>query len=326
MALLIREDQVAELITMDDVLPAVEAGFRAMGEGRATNRPRSRAITPEGSLQVMHASVPAIGVSGVKTYASAPRSIAFLSILYRIEDAYPLAVIEADRLGRLRTGAASGIATKYLALPDAGSLGVIGAGNQARTQVAAIARVRPIALVKVYSPSVERREAFAEEMVHELGTEVVAVASAQEAVDAVDIVVTATTSRTPVLNSAWLRAGTHVNAIGCNVATKQEVDADTVRRADAIVVDALDQARLECGDIIAAAEDDPALWDRVAELGPIVAGHLPGRRRADDITLFESQGIGLEDVVTMDLIYRRARAAGVGDEIRLTARPGAIAR
>jgi ornithine cyclodeaminase/alanine dehydrogenase-like protein (mu-crystallin family) len=326
MALLIREDDVAELVTMNDVLTAVEAGFRAAGEGQAINRARSRAITPPAALQVMHASVPALGVSGVKTYASAPRGVTFLSILYRLEDGHPLAVIEADRLGQIRTGAASGVATKYLARPEAGALGVIGSGYQARSQVQAIARVRPIALVKVFSRSVERREAFAEEMVGELGTEVIAADTAEEAIDGVDIVVTATNSRTPVLAGAWLRAGTHVNAIGCNVATKQEIDADAVRRADTIVVDALDQARIECGDIIAAAGDDPSLWNRVAELGPIVAGHLPGRRRADEITLFESQGIALEDVVTMELVYRRARAAGAGEEIRLTAQPSAVAR
>jgi ornithine cyclodeaminase/alanine dehydrogenase-like protein (mu-crystallin family) len=325
MALLIREHDVAELITMDDVLAAVETGFRAMGEGQAINRPRSRAITPLGALHVMHASVPALGVSGVKTYASGPRGVT-LSLLYRLEDAYPLALIESSRLGQMRTGAASGIATKYLARPEAGALGVIGSGYQARSQVAAIGRVRPVALVKVFSRSVESREAFAEEMVAELGTEVVAADSAEEAVDGVDIVVTATSSRTPVLAGAWLKAGTHVNAIGCNVATKQEIDVDAVKRADTIVVDALDQARLECGDIIAAAEDDPTLWNRVAELGPIVAGHLPGRRRADEITLFESQGIAVEDVVTMELLYRRARAAGTGDEIRLTAQPSAVAR
>lgn len=326
MALLIREDDVAALVTMDDVLTAVEAGFRAMGEGRATNRARSRAIESPGALHVMHASVQSLGVSGVKTYASAARGVTFLSILYRLEDGHALAIIESDRLGQLRTGAASGVATKYLARPEAGALGVIGSGYQARSQVVAIARVRPIALVKVFSRSVEGRETFAEEMVGELGTEVVAAGSAEEAVDAVDIIVTATTSRTPVLAGAWLRAGTHVNAIGCNVAAKQEIDADAVLGADTIVVDALDQARLECGDIIAAAGDDASLWNRVAELGPIVAGHLPGRRRADEITLFESQGIALEDVVTMELIYRRARAAGAGEEIRLTAQPSAIAR
>jgi ornithine cyclodeaminase/alanine dehydrogenase len=297
-----------------------------MGEGGAINRARSRAITPPAALHVMHASVPALGVCGVKTYTSAPRGVTFLSILYRLEDGRPLAVIESDRLGQMRTGAASGVATKYLARPEAGALGVIGTGYQARSQVVAIARVRPIALMKVFSRSIERREAFAEDMIGELGTEVVAADSAEDAVDAVDIVVTATTARAPVLAGAWLRPGVHVNAIGCNVASKQEIDAEAVRRADVIVVDALDQARLECGDIIAAADDDPSLWNRVAELGPIVAGHLPGRRGAEELTLFESQGIALEDVVTMDLVYRRAQAAGAGDEIPLTAQPPALAR
>lgn len=325
MPLLIREGDVAQLLTMDDVLAAVETGFRALGRGDAVNAPRSRSVTPSGTLHVMHAAVPALGVAGVKTYVSGPRGITFVAVLYRLEDGQALAVIEANRLGQIRTGAASGVATKYLARPEAGAIGIIGSGWQARSQITAIARVRPIALVKVYSRTPEHREAFADEMIAELGAEVVAVDSAEEAVDAVDIVVTATTARAPVLSGRWLRPGVHVNAVGSNAASRQEIDLEAVRRSDRIVVDAVDQARLECGDLVAAAREDEALWDRVVDLGRIVAGQAPGRQRAEQITLFESQGVALEDVVTMELVHRRARATGVGEEIALSGEPGVLA-
>jgi ornithine cyclodeaminase/alanine dehydrogenase-like protein (mu-crystallin family) len=237
-----------------------------------------------------------------------------------------VAIVEADRLGQIRTGAASAVATKHLARADAGALGVIGAGWQARSQVQAIARIRPVALVKVFSRSEDRREAFAREMVAELAAEVVAVDSAEEAVDASDIVVTATSAREPVLQGAWLRPGMHINAIGSNAAARCELDGAAVRRCDLIAVDSLEQARVECGDLIAANRAGEPVWDRVLELGAITAGASPGRRRAEEITLFESQGIALEDVVTMELLYRRAVAAGAGEQIPLSREASRVRR
>lgn len=317
MALLLRESDVAALLSMDDVIAAVEAGFRALGEGRATNQPRTRSVTSSGVLHVMHAAAPEIGAMGVKAYATTPRGARFLAILYRLEDGEAAAIVEADRLGQLRTGAASAVASRALARPEAGVLGIIGTGWQAHSQVEAVTRVRPIALVKAYSRSPERREAFAEALVQELGTEVVAVGSAEEAADA-DIVVTATSARAPVLEGRWLRPGTHVNAVGSNAANRQEIDAAAVRAATVVVVDALDQARAECGDLLAAEASGDPVWDRTVELGAVLAGRAAGRTSADQITLFESQGIALEDVVTLDLLYRRAVAQGAGEEIRLS--------
>jgi ornithine cyclodeaminase/alanine dehydrogenase-like protein (mu-crystallin family) len=326
MALLLHESDVAALLKMDEVLAAVEAGFRSLGEGRTVNRPRVRASAGGASLQVLHAAVPDAGVMGVKTYATAPGGARFLAILYRLQDGEALAIVEADTLGQIRTGAASGVATKHLARPQAGALGVIGAGWQARSQIQAIARVRPVALVKVYSRSPERRESFAADMVAELGAEVVAVETAEDAVADADIVVTATNARTPVLRGAWLRPGMHVNAIGSNAASRQEIDAEAVRRSGLIAADSLEQARIECGDLIAVAQDDPGIWDRVTELGAVVAGRSPGRTDDAEITLFESQGIAMEDVVTMELLYRRAIAAGAGQEIALSREPVKVRR
>jgi ornithine cyclodeaminase/alanine dehydrogenase-like protein (mu-crystallin family) len=183
-----------------------------------------------------------------------------------------------------------------------------------------------VALAKVYSRSPERREAFAADMVTELGAEVVAVDSAEEAVADTDIVVTATNARTPVLEGAWLRPGVHVNAIGSNAASRQEIDVETVRRSAVVAADSLEQARIECGDLIAAARDDPGIWDRVTELGAVVAGRAAGRGDDRQITLFESQGLAMEDVVSMELLYRRAIAAGAGQEIALSREPVKIRR
>lgn len=318
MALLLRESDVGLLLTMDDVIAAVEAGFRFLGDGTGSNRPRSRSVTPSGTLHVMHASAPALGVTGVKSYASTPAGSRFIAVLYRFEDGEPVLIAEADRLGQMRTGAASGVATRYLARAGGGTLGIIGSGWQARSQVAAVSRVRPVALVKVYSRSEGRREAFAAEVTAELGVEVVAVASAQEAAEGSEIVVTATSAKEPVLMGAWLRPGVHVNAIGSNAAARQELDAEAVRRSDLIAVDSLEQARIECGDLITPAAAGEVVWERVTELGSIVTGASPGRSRQEQITLFESQGIAMEDVVTLELLYRRAVEAGVGEEIPLS--------
>ncbi|MGQ0548935.1 MAG: ornithine cyclodeaminase family protein [Armatimonadota bacterium] len=315
MALWLTEADVSALLRMDDVIAAVEHGFRLLGEGAAVNQPRTRSVTPSGVLNVMHAAAPTLGVMGVKSYAVTSRGARFIAVVYRLEDGDATVIAEADRLGQMRTGAASAVATKYMARADAGALGIIGAGWQARSQVQAIARIRPVALVKVFSRSEERREAFARDMVAELGAEVVAVGSAEEAVEGCDVIVTATSAREPVLRGDWLRPGMHVNAVGSNAATRCELDVAAVRRSDRIAVDSLEQARVECGDLIAAGQKGEAIWDRVVEFGAIAAGKSPGRQAAGEITLFESQGIALQDVVTMDLLYRRAAEAGVGQRL-----------
>ncbi len=315
MALFLREADVAALVGMDDVIDVVERGFREYGAGRAVNRPRQRIAVDGGTLHVMAAGIPGWGVFGLKSYAVTRDGRRFISLLYSAEDGRLLAMMEAEGLGRLRTGAASGVATRYLARADAGAVGILGTGGQARTQLQAMAHVRPVALVKAYSRTPARREAFAEQMVDELGAEVVAVDSPEEAVDGVEIIVTITPARDPVLRGAWLRPGVHINAAGSNAAGRRELDEEAVGRASRVVVDARDQAMIEAGDLLAPIRAGVLSWDRVEELGPIVAGSAPGRRRAEEITLFESQGIALEDVATMHLVYTRAREARRGEEI-----------
>lgn len=312
MTLFLREDDVTRLLRVDDVIPAVEDAFRDHGEGRAINRPRQRTITERAVLHVMSGGVPAAGVMGLKAYSSARTGTRFLAMLYSTETGELLAVMEANRLGQMRTGAASAVATRHLARPEAGSVGLIGTGSQARSQLRAVSRVRPIALVKCYSRTPGRREAFADEMVQELGMEVAAVESAQDAVEDMDIIITITTAREPVLLGEWLRPGVHINAAGSNAAQRRELDDAAVRRCTLITVDDLAQAKSECGDLILAAASGLPVWDEVVELGAIVAGRAPGRRGKEDVTLFESQGIAIEDVATMKLVYERARTVGVG--------------
>src|SRR5438132_2389474 len=295
MPLLLREDDVARVLQMDRVIAAVEEAFRQLGSQQAINRPRQRSTTVAGTiLNVMSAAIPPLQVMGLKTYTSARGGTRFIGMLYSTDTGELLARIEANRLGQMRTGAASAVATKHMARPDAGSVGIIGTGWQARSQVVAISRVRPVALVKCHSRNAQHRDEFAEEMVQELAAEVVPVETAADAVDGVDIVVTATTAQDPVLRGEWLRPGVHINAIGSNWADKRELDAEAVRRSDRVAVDDLQQARQECGDLIAAVDAGALAWERVAELAQVVTGTVQGRVSPREITLFESQGMALE--------------------------------
>ena len=313
MALFLREDDIALVVRMPDAITAVEDVFRQQGLGKVVNRPRQRVSSESTILHVMSAAAPDLGVMGLKAYSSARGDARFLAMLYSTETGELLAVMEANRLGQIRTGAASAVAAKYLARPDAGSVGIIGTGWQARSQVIAVASVRPIALVKCFGRDERRRTAFADEMIQELGAEVAPVDSAEEAVEGADIVITATTSRSPVLFGSWLQPGVHISAIGSNWGNRRELDAEAVGRAQRIVVDDLEQAKVEAGDLIGAVEEGAIDWARVVELGPIVAGILPGRTSDSETTLFESQGIALEDVAAMKLAYDRAREMSVGE-------------
>lgn len=317
MPLLLREEDVARVLQMDQVIAAVEEAFRLLGDQKAINRPRQRSTTTAGTiLHVMSAAIPSLQVMGLKAYTSAHGGTRFIGMLYSVETGELLAMIEANRLGQLRTGAASAVATKYMARPEAGSVGIIGTGWQARSQIIAISRVRPVALVKCHSRMAQHREAFAEEMVAELAAEVIPVETAAEAVDGVDIIVTATTAADPVLRGEWLQPGVHINAIGSNWANKRELDTEAVRRSERAAVDNLEQARQECGDLIGAIDAGVLAWERVVELGQIVNGVSPGRGSPREITLFESQGIALEDVATMKLAYETALTMGVGEQLK----------
>jgi ornithine cyclodeaminase/alanine dehydrogenase-like protein (mu-crystallin family) len=226
----------------------------------------------------------------------------------------------------MRTGAASGVATKFLANADARTVAMIGTGSQARTQLEAIAAVRKIERVRAFGRDAQRREQFAEEMAARLNITVRAVASAEEAVRGADIVVTSTTASEPVVFGAWLKPGAHINAIGANFPEKRELDDETVRRAGAIVVDSLEQSKQESGDLIRAFGDAAARWSSVRELAGIVAGKVAGRAKADEITVFKSNGIAIEDVVVAGRVYELARTRAIGTEVPMWQGDGRLAK
>jgi alanine dehydrogenase len=218
-------------------------------------------------------------------------------------------------LGRIRTGAASGVAAKFMARQDAAQVGLIGTGRQARTQLEAVAAVRKLARVKVFSRSEEHRREFSRELSEKLGMEVEPAESAEEAARFGDIVITATSASQPVVQGEWLRPGTHLNAIGANMANRREVDERTLARAATIAVDSLEQAKKEAGDLIQGLGARQGGWDSVVELHEIVSGARVGRKSADEITLFKSCGIALWDVAAAGYIYRQALEQGKGKEI-----------
>ena len=315
MALLLTEADVTTLLPMSLVLEAVEEVFRWQGEGKLTNRPRVRLAVPGGLLQVMPAAVPEARVMGLKAYATVRGNAKFVVLLFSAETGALLAVIEADRLGQMRTGAASGVATRYLARPDADRVGCYGTGWQAQSQLEAVCAVRKVREVRVYGRNAERRERFAAEMSGTLGLTVTPVDRPEAAARDAAIVVTVTSSKTPVLEGRWLAPGAHVNAAGSNALQRAELDVEAVRRASLVVTDSLEQARLESGDLVAPIEQGVLRWEDVHELGEVVAGKRPGRRSPDDITLFESQGVAMEDVAVAARLVARARERQTGREI-----------
>lgn len=315
MALLLTEADVTRLLPMSLALEAVEEVFRWQGEGKLTNRPRVRLPVPGGLLHVMPAALPEAKVMGLKSYATVRGGSKFVVLLFSTETGGLLAVIEADRLGQMRTGAASGVATKYLARSGADRVGCYGTGWQARSQLEAVCAVRRVREVRVYGRDAERRARFAEEMGRTLGLPVTPVDRPEAAAREASILITITGSRTPVLEGRWMEPGVHVNAAGSNALQRAELDVEAVRRASLIVTDSLEQARVECGDLVAALEQKVITWDAVHELGEVVAGRRPGRRHEEDVTLFESQGVAMEDVAVAARLVARARAAGAGAEI-----------
>lgn len=314
MALFLTEQDVRSLLTMQDALDAVEEGFRHWAQGQATNDPRRRLRVAGGYLQFMAAADHALNITGFKAYTTG-RAGGFLVNIYRADTGELLAILQAGWLGAVRTGAASGVATKYMALPDASIVGCIGAGYQARTQIEAVCAVRPVREVRVFSRTPEKRQAFAQEMTTHLGIPVRAVESAQACVEGAHIVITITNSREPVFNGEWLSPGVHINAAGSNSWTRREVDETTIRRANLIVADQMEDAKAECGELIWAVERGIIRWDQVRDLRDVVGGLLPGRPSPNAITLFESQGLALEDIVTAWRVYQKAQQRGVGKEL-----------
>ncbi|HXF05710.1 MAG TPA: ornithine cyclodeaminase family protein [Blastocatellia bacterium] len=312
MTLVLTEHEVRTLLTMEMALEAVESAFRQLDRGQATNTPRHRVRIPGCTLHVMSGALVAQRILGLKAYTVTREGARFVVLLYDGEGGELLALMEADALGQMRTGAASGVATKYMARADAATVGILGTGWQARSQLEAVCAVRPIRQVLAFSRRPERCRAFCSEMSERLQVTVHPAAGPEEVVRSADILITATTSREPVFKGEWLSPGVHINAIGGNALIRREVDEETLRRADRIVVDSRDQAKIECGEFLVAIEKGILCWEAIHELAEVVSGRLPGREDASQITLFKSLGIAIEDVAVGLRVYERAIRENVG--------------
>jgi ornithine cyclodeaminase/alanine dehydrogenase len=308
-ALFLAEEDIDRLLTPELALEAVEGSFRRMAEGVVENVPRRRLGLDAGMLAVMSAADLGLGVAGVKTYAAGRRGASFVVCLFDAVSDELLALIEADRLGQYRTGAATGVAARYLARDGATSLGIFGAGLQAEMQLRCIRAALPVIEdVAVYSRTPERREEFAKRL------RVEAVESSQEAA-AKDIVVTITTSRDPVLRGDWLRAGTLVCAAGANRPQARELDNAVLQRAAFVCCDSVEDARIESGDLIEPVAQGVLDWLEVHELAEVVSGQVQGRQSPEDIVVFKSNGIAAWDVAIGAVAVERARELGVGREL-----------
>jgi alanine dehydrogenase len=313
--LFLSEDDIGRLLTMDAAIDAVDDVFRKLATSEAQNISRGRAKTNNTMLHLLGGA--ADGMVGYKAYITSSKGAKFLVGLFDGVTGEPVALMQADVLGQMRTGAASGVATKYLANPAASRMGLFGAGKQARTQALAVSRVRTLHSIRVFSRDEKSRQAFADEMAPICRCPIEPVRRPEEAVRECDIVITATSSKVPVFEGQWLAPGTHLNVVGSNYLAKTEIDVETIRRCSLVAVDDIEQARIEAGDLVAALRDNVLNWKDVYGLGQVLTGQCAGRVSADDITLFKSLGLGVEDVAVAARVYKEALRQNAGRAIPL---------
>jgi alanine dehydrogenase len=306
-AIFLSNDDVRRLLSMDECIKVIEDLFQQESRGLVENIARRRM-----GAGIFGATYMGGSVVGSQAYGMRHSSV---TVLYNTESGRLEAVLEPGTLAWIRTGAASGVATKHMARQDASVVGMIGTGRQAMTQLEAVALVRPLQLVKVYSRRPENREQFAETMRKRLELNVEAAESPEDCVRGSDIVITITNSSEPVFDGSALEAGTHINAAGANSRTRREIDETTLRRSEVIAVDNIEQAKLECGEHIEAAEQGSFRWEQAVPLYEVVSGKVKGRPSSEAITLFESQGIGIEDIAASAYVLQKAKAQGIGVEL-----------
>ena len=313
--LYLTEAEVARVLTMDLALETTAAAFRKLALDEAVNNTRQRCQTDHVMLHVLPAAAKTLGAIGFKAYTTSKAGAQFHVMLFDPKQGGLTAVVEADLLGQFRTGAASGVATKKLARADASTVGVFGTGKQARTQLLAVCKVRPIKTAYVYGRDAERRKAFAAQLAQETGIEVVPVEKPEEAAKGRDIVCTATAAREPVLFGEWVSAGQHLNLIGSNFLGKAETDVEVFRRTTLVTVDSKEQAKLEAGDFVEPTKAGVLQWSDVLEFAPLFVGKYPGRESPQDVTLFKSLGLGIEDIALAVKVVESAKQQGLGREL-----------
>lgn len=315
--LYLTEDDVTRLLDMRLAIDVVKEAFLRLAAGQASNVPRQRAKAPGIMLHSMSATAQYLGLVGWKCYTTTKNGARFLIGLYNSQSGELVALIEADRLGQLRTGAATGLAADLMARPDAALVGIFGSGHQAETQLDAVAAVRKLKRAFVYSRDNSRRATFAQRMATELDVEIVPVDRPQQAAQNLPIVITATGSATPVFDGQDLAEGTFVAAVGSNWLTRAEIDTTVIRRAENIVCDSIEACRQDAGDFFEALQKGIFDWSRATELASVVAGRAVGRSRPESVTLFKSVGLAIEDVALGGKLVELAHQRGIGQELSL---------
>lgn len=317
MALFLSENDVKQLLTVGMAMEAVESAHRDLALGQAQDTPRARTRLPQTALHILQGALPAQGVLGYKAYTSNRSGNRFLVHLFDAASGRLRAMIEADYLGMIRTGAASGVAAKWLARPEAKVAGVFGAGWQAEGHVRAICEALPLECVKVFARQADKLAVFCQRLSEQTGVLVVPAASAEEAVRDSDLLGTVTTAAQPLFDAEWLRPGTHINAAGSNALIRQELSEATLRRCGLIAVDTVATALAEAGDLLPLLEKGRLQPRQMVELGEVIIGRQPGRESAEQITVFESQGLAIQDLAVALRVLAAAEAAGLGVEIPL---------
>lgn len=313
MVLHLSDAEVSSLLSMDECIRVLEDLFVLESQGLAENTPTTEFYPPRGFFRLKAGALWASNLVGFKAYGAGRRRLIFV---FDMAEGLQ-GIVDAVALTQVRTGAVSALATRYMASPDASSVGIIGTGKEARTQLEALSRVRKLSYVKAYSRKPENRDAFAAEMSERLNVEVRAVASGEEAIRGADIAVTITSANEPVLFGDWLSEGMHICAVGATTPYRRELDEVAVGRASTVVVEHLPQAEAECGELIYAAMRAKLRWGTVRELKDVVSGAIPGRVRDAEITLFDSIGVGTEDVAVAAYLLEKARKQSIGKTIDL---------
>jgi ornithine cyclodeaminase len=317
MALFLSENDVKAVLTADMALGAVASAHRDLSLGLAQDTPRARTRLPQTVLHILHGALPAQGVLGYKAYTSNRSGNRFYVHLFDADSGAHLAIVEADYLGMLRTGAASGVAAQALARPGARVAGVFGAGWQAEGHVRALCAALPLERVKVFARNRERLAEFCRRMGEMTGVAVVPAATAEAAVRGSDIVGTVTTAAEPLFAADWLEPGTHINAAGSNALIRRELSEAALRRCALIAVDSVPAALAEAGDLLPLLEKGRLQPRQLVELGDILTGKAGGRTTPDQITVFESQGMAIQDLAVALRVVAAARERGLGSEVPL---------
>lgn len=312
MALYLSEDDVKQVLTMDMALDGVESAHRDLALGRASDTPRARSRLPQTALHILQGALPDQGVLGYKAYTSNRSGNRFLVHLFDAASGQLRAVVAADYLGMMRTGATSGVAARWLARPDSTIAGVFGAGWQAEGHIRAICATLPLARVKVFSRKADKLQDFCRRLSEQTGIAVVPALSAEDTVRGSDVVGTVTTAAQPLFEADWLESGAHINAAGSNALIRQELSEATVRRCAVIAVDSVPTALAECGDLLPLLEKGRLHERQLLELGDVIAGRRAGRESAGQITLFESQGLAIQDLAVAWRVVQAAEARGLG--------------